>query len=127
MDASRFTILMGHQEQEEDMTINLLAIDLGKRSFHIFGVDQDGVFASCNRAKLCQTIEDLNPTTVAMEACASSHLGSALPCRSALRPADQPTLRQGLCQRIEERCDGRGGGLWGGCAPDDALRSGQVG
>jgi hypothetical protein len=46
MDASRFTILMGHQEQEEDTTINLLAIDLGKRSFHIFGIDQDGVIVS---------------------------------------------------------------------------------
>ena len=29
MDASRFTILMDHQEQEEDMAINLLAIDIG--------------------------------------------------------------------------------------------------
>ena len=62
MDASRFTILMGHQEQEEDMAINLLAIDIGKRSFHIFGVDQDGVIISrkVSRAKLYQTIEDLN-------------------------------------------------------------------
>ena len=75
MDASRFTILMGHQEQEEDMAINLLAIDLGKRSFHIFGVDQDGVIISrkVSRAKLYETIENLNPTTIAMEACASLH------------------------------------------------------
>ena len=53
----------------------LLAIDLGKRSFHIFGVDQDGVIISrkVSSAKLCETIENLNPTTVAMEACASSH------------------------------------------------------
>ena len=57
------------------MAINLLAIDIGKRSFHIFGVDQDGVIISrkVSRAKLCETIEDLNPTTVAREACASSH------------------------------------------------------
>ena len=53
----------------------LLAIDVGKRSFHIFGVDQDAVIISrkVSRAKLCETIENLNPTTVAMEACASSH------------------------------------------------------
>ena len=80
MDASRFTILMGHQQQEQVMAISLLAIDLGKRSFHIFGVDQDGVIISrkVSRAKLCETIEDLNPTTVAMEACAS-WVGASVP------------------------------------------------
>ena len=30
-------------------------------------------FGKVSRAKLCETIENLNPTTVAMEACASSH------------------------------------------------------
>lgn len=57
------------------MAIELLAIDLGKRSFHIHGVDRDGVIISrkVSRAKLFETVENLNPTTIAMEACASSH------------------------------------------------------
>lgn len=57
------------------MALDLLAIDLGKRSFHIHGVDGDGVIISrkVSRAKLIDAVENLNPTTIAMEACASSH------------------------------------------------------
>jgi transposase len=53
----------------------LLAIDLGKRSFHIHGIDDEGVIISLkvSRAKLWDTIASLAPTTVAMEACASAH------------------------------------------------------
>ena len=57
------------------MTMDLLAIDLGKRSFHLHGIDADGVVVSrrVSRAKLEQTVTDLRPRTVAMEACASAH------------------------------------------------------
>jgi transposase len=57
------------------MALEMLAIDLGKRSFHIHGIDQDGVVVSrkVSRAKLCEAVEILNPTTVTMQACASSH------------------------------------------------------
>jgi hypothetical protein len=53
----------------------LLAIDLGKRSFHCHGVDSDGVIISrkTSRSKRHETIKDLAPETIAMEACASAH------------------------------------------------------
>jgi transposase len=57
------------------MSLELLAIDLGKRSFHIYGIDSDGVILSrkVSRAKLAEVVGDLAPTAIAMEACASAH------------------------------------------------------
>jgi transposase len=57
------------------MSLGLLAVDLGKRSFHVHGIDSDGVIVSrkTSRSKLIQTIEELAPETIAMEACASAH------------------------------------------------------
>jgi transposase len=57
------------------MSLELLAIDLGKRSFHLHGIDADGVIVSrkVSRAKLVEAVQNLAPTTVAMEACASAH------------------------------------------------------
>ncbi len=57
------------------MSIDLLAIDLGKRSFHIHAIGGDGVVVSrkVSRVKLWETVEALAPTTIAMEACASAH------------------------------------------------------
>ena len=57
------------------MSLKLLAIDLGKRSFHCHGIDDDGVVISrkTSRAKLLETIKELAPETIAMEACASAH------------------------------------------------------
>jgi transposase len=57
------------------MTMDLLAIDLGKQSFHVHGIDADGVIVSrkITRAKLVDAVIELGPTTVAMEACASAH------------------------------------------------------
>ena len=57
------------------MSLRLLAIDLGKRSFHIHGIDNDGVIVSrkTSRSKLIETIEELAPEAIAMEACASAH------------------------------------------------------
>lgn len=57
------------------MSLKLLAIDLGKRSFHCHGIDGDGVVFSrkISRSKLIETIKELAPETVAMEACASAH------------------------------------------------------
>ena len=56
------------------MSLELLAIDLGKRSFHCHGVDSDGVILSrkVSRAKLLETIKELAPKAVAMEACAGA-------------------------------------------------------
>lgn len=57
------------------MSLFMLAIDIGKLSFHVHGVDADGVIVSrkVSRAKLPTLVEELNPEIVAMEACASSH------------------------------------------------------
>lgn len=57
------------------MTLQMLAIDLGKQSFHLHGIGDDGKVISrkVSRAKLVSAIADLNPAVVAMEACASAH------------------------------------------------------
>lgn len=57
------------------MTMELLAIDLGKQSFHLHGLDADGVVHSrkVSRAKIVEVVKELDPTTIAMEACASAH------------------------------------------------------
>lgn len=55
--------------------MQLLAIDLGKRSFHLHGIDDAGVVVSrrVGRAKLESVVEDLDPSMIAMEACATAH------------------------------------------------------
>jgi hypothetical protein len=75
MDASRFSASIVCWLKEGNMPLKLLAIDLGKRSFHIHGIDRDGVIISrkTSRSKLVETIEDLASETVAMGACASAH------------------------------------------------------
>ncbi len=57
------------------MSLELLAIDLGKRSFHLYGIDTDGVILSrkVSRTKLTEAVGNLAPTAIAMEACASAH------------------------------------------------------
>src|ERR1700736_5758062 len=57
------------------MSLDLLAIDLGKQSFHIHGIDSDGVIISrkISRAKVIGAIAELAPAVIAMEACASAH------------------------------------------------------
>ena len=57
------------------MSLELLAIDLGKRSFHCHGIDSDGIVLSrkVSRSKLLETIKELAPKAIAMEACASAH------------------------------------------------------
>jgi transposase len=57
------------------MALELLAIDVGKRSFHLYGIDTDGMILSrkVSRAKLAEVVANLAPTAIAMEACASAH------------------------------------------------------
>src|ERR1700730_10994944 len=57
------------------LSLDLLAIDLGKQSFHIHGIDSDGVIISrkISRAKVISAIAELAPAVIAMEACASAH------------------------------------------------------
>lgn len=55
--------------------MQMLAIDLGKQSFHIYGITGDGEVVSrkVSRAKLTDAVNRLQPQSVAMEACASAH------------------------------------------------------
>src|SRR3546814_12920963 len=55
--------------------MQMLAIDLGKQSFHIYGITCEGEVISrkVSRAKLVDAVTRLQPQSVAMEACASSH------------------------------------------------------
>lgn len=55
--------------------MQLLAIDLGKQSFHIHGISSEGEVISkkATRSKLEAVVQELAPAIVAMEACASAH------------------------------------------------------
>lgn len=55
--------------------MQLLAIDLGKQSFHIHGIGSEGEVISkkVTRSKLEAVVQELAPAIVAMEACASAH------------------------------------------------------
>ncbi|MEO3416125.1 IS110 family transposase [Roseovarius sp. CAU 1744] len=55
--------------------MQLLAIDLGKQSFHIHGITNEGEVISkkVTRSKLEAAVQELSPDTIAMEACASAH------------------------------------------------------
>lgn len=57
------------------MLIEVIAIDLGKQSFHLHGVSSDGVVLSLKvpRTKLFAAISELAPSCLAMEACPSAH------------------------------------------------------
>ena len=60
---------------------------LGKHSFHCHGIDSDGVIFSrkVSRCKLLETIKELAPETIAMEACASAHFWGRLFLADGLR------------------------------------------
>jgi transposase len=75
MDASRFRATMSGQLTEGSMSYELVAIDLGKSSFRLHGVDRDGVVLSrkVTRSKLFTAVCELAPTRVAMEACPGAH------------------------------------------------------
>lgn len=57
------------------MSFELLAINLGKRFFHLHGLDGGGrVFSrKVGRAELPAVVIELAPSTIAMEACPGAH------------------------------------------------------
>jgi transposase len=63
--------------KEEDMPdIAVVGLDIGKRLFHIIGMDQAGrvvLRRRCSRSQLFAFFERLPPALVGMEACASAH------------------------------------------------------
>lgn len=91
--------------------MQLLAIDLGKQSFHVHGTTDDSEVISekVSRSKLETTVEDLSPETVAMEACASSHhWGRRFEAIAEIEALDERVAEidrklVGIC-RTDERC-----------------------
>lgn len=55
--------------------MQMLAIDLVKQSYHIYGITLDGEVVSKKdiRVMLANTLNRLHPKSIAMEACANSH------------------------------------------------------
>ena len=63
-------------EHSKEGVITVLGIDLAKRSFHLFGMDEAGkqvLSKKLARARLGAFVANLSPCTVAMEACGSAH------------------------------------------------------
>ena len=59
------------------MALNTLAIDIGKHSFHLFGIDDDGVIVcrrKVSRLKLLSTVDRLDPKIIAMAEAAAHEL-----------------------------------------------------
>ena len=64
------------KEHSKETVIKVLSIDLAKRSFHLYGVDEDGqqvLSKKLGRVRLSEFVANLLPCTVAMEACGSAH------------------------------------------------------
>jgi hypothetical protein len=129
MDASRFSAKIVYWPKEGTMSLGLLAIDLGKRSFHIHGIDSDGVIVSCkrSRSKLIETIEELAPETIAMEACASAHYwGRRFVAAGHRVLLINPRFVKPFVKRIQERCGGFRRNLRSRHAPNNAFCAGQI-
>lgn len=65
---------MNQKHAEQDIAV--LGIDLGKRSFHLHGVDRSGkaiIRKKMNRRALLSFMTSLKPCRVGMEACGGSH------------------------------------------------------
>lgn len=85
--------------------MQMLAIDLGKQSFHIYGITGDGEVVSrkVSRAKLTDAVTKLQPQSVAMEACASSHhWGQVFEGAGIHGTPDPSALREAIREGLEE-------------------------
>ena len=128
MDASRFPATMGGQLTEGSMSFQLVAIDLGKLSFHLHGVDYDGVVLSrkITRSKLFTAVCELAPTRVAMEACPGAHHWGRLFEAAGIRVVlIHPRFVRPFVRGGEERRGGCRSDLRCGKPPNHALRAGK--
>jgi transposase len=110
------------------MSLDLLAIDLGKQSFHIHGIDSDGVIISrkISRAKLIGAIEELAPAVIAMEAGASAHYWGRrfLAAGHQIRLINPRFVKPFVKGSKNDAADAEGSRS--SYAPDDAFRAGQI-
>jgi len=89
------------------VTFDMVAIDLGKLSFHLHGVSSDGVVLSrkVSRAKLFAVVTELAPAIIAMEACPSAHYwGRRFQEAGRHSAPDPPSFREAVRPRSEKRC-----------------------
>ncbi len=79
-------------KHSEKPAIEVMGIDLAKRSFHVHGVDAEGrkvVSKKLSRRKLTEYLVTLPQCTIAMEACGSAHYWARrMPRRSVKRRND---------------------------------------
>lgn len=64
------------EHTSNERVVKVVGIDLAKRSFHVYGVDEHGqrvISRTFSRARLSEFMANLPACTVAMEACGSAH------------------------------------------------------
>ncbi len=64
------------EHSSNERVVKVIGIDLAKRSFHVYGVDERGqrvISKTFNRTRLSEFMANLPACTVAMEACGSAH------------------------------------------------------
>ncbi len=111
------------------MSLKLLAIDLGKRSFHCHGIDSDGLIISrkTSHSNLLDTIRKLAPETVAMEACASAHYWGRLFLADGRQVLlINPRFVKPFVKGSKNDAADAGGNLRSRFASNHAVRSGQI-
>ncbi len=104
--------------------VAIVAIDLGKHTFHLHAQDDRGhelYHKKFNRAGLARHLANLEPCTVAMEACGGAHYMA----REAAKWGHVPKLiappRASLREKQQERLRRCHGDLRGGEPPDHAF------
>ena len=64
------------EHTSNERVVKVVGIDLAKRSFQVYGVDERGqrvISKTFTRTRLCEFMANLPACTVAMEACGSAH------------------------------------------------------
>jgi len=64
------------EHTSNERVVKVVGIDLAKRSFHVYGVDERGqrvISKTFTRTRLCEFMANLPACTVAMEGCGSAH------------------------------------------------------
>ncbi len=69
------------EHTSNERVVKVVGIDLAKRSFHVYGVDERGqrvISKTFTRTRLKEFMANLPACTVAMEACGSAHYWARL-------------------------------------------------
>ena len=106
-----------------------IGMDLGKRSFHLIGMDARGkviMRQQLSRGRFERAYGQPPAVSVGVEACAGAHhIGRRLSAFGHNIRLIPRTVREALPQRAKERLPRRRGHRRGGAAADDAIRADQ--